>query len=92
MTIEIVTSNAEISRRVMVAIAKKVKELSFEMKLQKLKQDIANFLYNKFITSEVYASLAGGILRAEFGYASPDGKATVSARHRFYPPSNYSCS
>lgn len=67
MTIEIVTPNGVISQRVRAAIAKKIKELSFEMKLQKLRDKLADFLYNKCITSEIYASLSGGILRAEFG-------------------------
>ena len=42
-------------------------QLVLAKKLKKLSIKLRDFIYEKFVTSETYASLAGGILRAEFG-------------------------
>lgn len=68
MTLEILDNDGIISKKVQRAINKKIfKQQVLDAKLQRLDTALTQFLYNKFLTSETYASLAGGILRAEFG-------------------------
>lgn len=68
MTLEILDNIGLMTIKIMRAINKQVyEEEVLNKKLEKLAYKIRDFLYNKFLTSETYASLAGGILRAEFG-------------------------
>lgn len=68
MTLEILDSNGIMTLKIMKAINKKVAhEEVLHKKLYKLSLKLYDLIYQKFLESETYASLAGGILRAEFG-------------------------
>lgn len=68
MTLEILDNNGIMTLKIMKAINKKVAEEEvLHKKLYKLSLKLYDLIYQKFLESETYASLAGGILRAEFG-------------------------
>ena len=67
MSIEILDSDAAIAQKIKAAIFKETKKPKFITKLQRMAEKIREFLVKKIVASEVFESLAGGILRAEFG-------------------------
>ena len=68
MPLEILDNNDLIAIKIQRAIVKKIYEENvLNRKLKILSTRLYDFIYNAFLTSETYASLSGGILRAEFG-------------------------
>lgn len=68
MALTILDSNQAIAQKVRKALREAVKKEDFlNTKVQKIIDFIAQFLYEKFISSSTYFSLTSGTLRAEFG-------------------------
>jgi hypothetical protein len=65
--LKILDSNGQIAAKVRKALRVAVQESDFLNRTEKITQAIANFLYEKFISSSTYFSLTSGTLRAEFG-------------------------
>lgn len=64
---KITTSTQVISQRVRKAIRDDIKAGAIYNKTEKISREVAQFLYEKFLSSSTYFSLTGGTLRAEFG-------------------------
>ena len=64
---KIVTPDIAIISKVRKAIRNQMWGGNFFYKIEKLQNTLAQFLYEKFLSSSTYFSLTGGTLRAEFG-------------------------